>query len=133
MTAPAPPRPAGSLSQHRRWPWVIAAVALVVVIVWPLQVLALAILVTAGLMVMSIYGAFVEHGVISGSARVRFDRWLPVGLGVALVVGTMATLVWPTTVTPVSFLALVALCATWLISEWLLARRDRRAKSDDGV
>jgi hypothetical protein len=58
---------------------------------------------------------------------------LPVGLGVALVVGTMATLVWPTTVTPVSFLALVALCATWLISEWLLARRDRRAKSDDGV
>jgi 4-hydroxybenzoate polyprenyltransferase len=131
MTAPASPRPAEDLSQHRRWPWVLAAIALVVVIVWPLQALALAMLITAGLMMMSIYGVLVEHGVIRANARVRVDRWLPVGLGAALVVSALAAVAWPTTLTPIAFLLLVALCATWLISEWLLVRRDRRAARHD--
>jgi hypothetical protein len=110
---------------------VLAAIALVAVIVWPLQALALAMLIAAGLMVMSIYGVLIEHGVVRANARVRLDRWLPAGLGAALVVGTMATLVWPTTLTPVAFLVVVALCGTWLISEWLLVRRDRRAAHDE--
>src|SRR6185295_12185096 len=90
--------------------------------------LAIAMLATTGLMLVSIYAVFAEHRVIPDRLRPLLDRQVPVGVGAALVVGIVLTMLWPTTLTPAAFGLLVLACAIWLLSEWLLGRH----RHDDG-
>lgn len=106
----------------RRWLWIALAVALLVLIVWPLQALAIAMLITAGFMTISIYAVFVQHGIVPAHVRSRLNEQLPKAVGALVVAGAVATMMWPTTLTPIVFGLLVLACITWLASEWLLGR-----------
>jgi hypothetical protein len=106
----------------RRWLWITLAVALLVLVVWPLQVLAIAMLVTAGFMTISIYAMFVQHGMVPARVRSRLNEQMPIAIAGLVVVGAVATMVWPTTLTPIVFGLLVLACIAWLASEWLLGR-----------
>jgi hypothetical protein len=110
----------------RRWLWIALAVALFALLVWPLQVLAIAMLVTAGFMVISIYAAFVQHGMVPARVRSRLNERMPIAIAGIVVVGAVATMVWPTTLTPIVFGLLVLACVAWLASEWLLGHRHAR-------
>lgn len=111
-------------SAGHRWPWLAVPVGLVAIVLWPLQALAIAMLVTAALMAVSIYAVFTEHGAVSARLRPRLDQVVPVWVGALLVLGIVMTMVWPTTLTPIAFGLLVTACAAWLLSEWVLGRRD---------
>jgi hypothetical protein len=126
VTAPA-------RASTRRWrPWIALAGALLALVVWPLQALAIAMLVTTGLMTISIYSVFAEHRVVPAGVRARLDEGMPFAVGTLVAVGAVAVIAWPTTLTPIAFVLLVLACAAWLASEWLLGHHHARGRHARG-
>ena len=91
-----------------------AIVAIAVLVVFPVQVLTIAMLFAIATMTMSIYVLWQRLHPSTPAHRAALERRLPAVTGILLAAGTVVGLAWPTIVAPVAFGLTVASCLTLL-------------------
>ncbi len=104
--------------------WAGAVVALLLLVVFPLQTLAVAMLVATAMLVMSIYVVW-RHGHRQPPGRnAAIEHRLPQVTGALTAFGAVAALLFPATVATVAFVLMVlAACALFVLE---LADRGHR-------
>jgi protease I len=97
-----------------RWAW-LAVPALAVLLVWPVQSIAVALLILDALLLTSMATMLQEQGRLRVGPRVRAQAVN----GLIVVIGSIAVLVlvWPTAVATGAFFLTVATCLAWLALE----------------
>ena len=127
--APQAAAPDSAARRARRW-W-LCILGFCLLLIWPLQVLTIAMIAVSALIAVSTLALLAERR----GASVRAAPIL-VSATAVLSIGTVPTLLWPLALAPVAFILLVITCVTWLaaehwpttrhlVSERLEHRRDR--------
>jgi hypothetical protein len=99
-------------------PWLpIAGAYLVSLLFFPVQMIAIGMLVCGVLMFVSIYVLWTQTHRMDLARRARLDHQVPrVVLGIA-VLGVVASFVWPSTMALIAFATTVSLCVVWFAME----------------
>ena len=99
-------------------PWLpIAGAYLVSLLFFPIQMIAIGMLVCGALMLVSIYVLWTQTHRMDLARRARLDHQVPrVVLGV-VVLGVVAAFLWPSTMALIAFGTTVSLCVVWFAME----------------
>lgn len=99
-------------------PWLpIAGAYLVSLLFFPIQMIAIGMLVCGALMLVSIYVLWTQTHPIDLARRARLDGQVPRVVFGVVVLGVVAAFLWPSTVALVAFGATVSLCVVWFAME----------------
>jgi hypothetical protein len=108
-------------------PWLpIVGAYFVSLLFFPLQMIAIGMLVCGGLVFMSVYVLWTQTHRIDPGRRARLDHQVPRVLLGVVALGIVAAFLWPPTTAVVAFGTSIALCAAWFAMERKIqARSDR--------
>jgi O-antigen/teichoic acid export membrane protein len=113
-----PPAATPTDAQRSQWsPAVVVTlgiVALVLLVMFPVQVLTIAMLVTVAMMVISIYVVWEHSHQLAPARRAVVERRLPLILGAGIAVGIGLVLAAPTTTASVAFALTLITCVTYV-------------------
>src|SRR5262245_42762916 len=99
-------------------PWLaIVGAYLVTLLFFPVQMLAVGMLVCGALMFMSIYVLWTQTHRMGRARHARLDRSVLRFVFGAVALGAIAAFVWPPTMAVVAFATTVSLCALWFVME----------------
>lgn len=114
-------------TRHTGRAWLpIVGAYLVSLLFFPIQMLAIGMLVCGALMFMSIYVPWTQTFRMDPARRARLDHQVPRVLLGVVVLGAVAAFVWPATSAMVAFTTSVFLCAAWFAMERTIQSRTRR-------
>lgn len=110
---------------------ILGAIAfLTLVFIWPLQMIASALLVVSAVMVMSIYAAARQARSAGHDVGWRHvDHEVPVVAAVVLVLGVVVSFLWPEEVAVVALATTFLACAAWMLYE-LITHNASRTRGD---
>jgi len=99
---------------------------LVLLVLFPVPMLAIGMLVAAVLMCASIYVLWTQSHSLRPARRLHADRNVTRVLLAVVGVGAAAAFLWPEETAIVAFAASVSACVTWFVLEQTFARRPHR-------
>ena len=104
--------------------WLVVSVAYVLLLLaFPIPMIAIGMLVCAALMTVSIYVLAKQFHVFRPHRRAVLDRGIPRVLLVIVTIGVVAAFVWPSYTAGAAFIASVFTCAAWIAMEHTLRNR----------
>jgi hypothetical protein len=114
-------------TRHTSRPWLqIVGAYLVSLLFFPIQMIAIGMLVCSALMFVSIYVLWTQTYRMDPARRARLDRHVPRVLLGMVALGAVAAFLWPSATAVVAFSASVFLCAVWFAMERTIQSRTPR-------
>lgn len=111
--------------QRASWPWLVPVLFgyVVLLVLFPVPMLAIGMLVATALMCASIYVLWAQRHPLRPARRLHADHNVTRALLAFVGVGAAAAFLWPEATAVVAFAAVVCACVAWFVLEQTSARR----------